>query len=147
MITNIYGNGIAVGFSSLDLHRVVLITQTQAKLIFKQVNNIIQSNNGYLSSKTQGWRVSIQITLLNITDSDFQHLKQLFEVVIGQDQQIYVYPFAQASQFDVHPKYKCSLVSNIDIQDIFERIQLGQYVNLIFESTQLLDELPYYTIT
>lgn len=144
-MTNIYGAG-NICFEKVNLSSSIVFNNVDSNVSFKQINNLMESNNGTLASKTVGWRASINVTLLNVLESDYEPLSALFGDIIS-DGEFFVYPHIKDMSISFYPKYLCTLSSDVNIEDIFERIEIGQSVSLMFESVSLLERLPSYIIS
>lgn len=144
MMKNIYGAG-DIGLTNKNLTTTVSFKNTEPILSFAQVNDVIESNSGYLTSKTIGWRAVIDVTLSNVINEDYHLLRTLFEDIVSNGE-FYVYPYVDDNHLwtTIQHRYLCTIEGSVDIDDIFDRIEIGQYVDLRFESVELLKDLPFY---
>lgn len=145
MITPIYGSSGC--FFSLNDGAIWEYTTTfldlEAQISFTQENSLNEANNGLLSSKTIGWRPRFDIEIINADATTYSNIITLKNIINGYNndtsKEIEIYPRGTA----IGTYYLVELDSDIDINDLLDRLDLGQSLSLSFIGKEL-QALPYY---
>lgn len=147
MITPIYGSGGC--FFTLNngatLELISMFTGMEVEISFKQENSTNEANNGVVLSKTVGWRPRFSVEIINMDASIYNNIITLKDIINGYNndtsKEIRIYPRSSAS--DYYYLVELELDSDIDIEDLVERLDIGQSLSLSFIGKEL-QSLPYY---
>jgi len=145
MITPIYGSGgcLFTLNDGVTLELASMFPDMEAEISFTQENSTNEANNGVVSSKTVGWRPRFDIEIINADPTTYANILILKDIINGfnndTSKELRIYPRETA----IGTYYLVELDSDIDIEDLVERLEIGQSLSLSFIGKEL-QSLPYY---
>lgn len=144
MITPIYGSdGCFFSLNNGAIWEQWTFLDLEADISFSQENSLNEANNGLLLSKTIGWRPRFDIEIINADATTYDNIITLKDIINGLNddtsKELRIYP--RATVLGIY--YLVELDSDIDIEDLFDRLDLGQSLSLSFIGKEL-QALPYY---